>query len=76
MRVIERRDWLSEHYIERGRAKQAWATFAEAKAEADRRSQRDANEPDYRPSLPYQCGYCDQFHVGHSQPNKRRRGKR
>lgn len=74
--TITNRDWLSEHYIERGRAKQAWATYAEAKVEADRRNERDKDEPDYRPSNPYVCGYCDQFNVGHSNPNKRRRGRR
>lgn len=73
---IERRDWLSEHFIERGRPKQGFITFGEAKAEADRRNDRDKDEPEYRPSIPYRCGYCDEFHVGHSNPNKRRRGRR
>lgn len=68
------REWLAEHYLPDGKTtKQGFTTYAEAKAEADRRNLRDQYSDDYRPSTPYTCPYCDDFHIGHSRSKKKRK---
>jgi hypothetical protein len=68
------RDMLAEHFVEADRAKTGYATFQEAQDAADSRNQTRA--PDERPWRAYKCGYCDEFHVGHSSNPKRRRKRR
>lgn len=69
------REWLAEHFLPDGvHAKMHFKTYTEAKIESDYRNERDKDEPDYRPSNPYLCGYCNYFHIGHS--NAKRRGRR
>lgn len=68
------RDWLAEHFAERNVPKQGFTTFSEAQEEAERRNARDVDNK--HPWRAYKCGYCDEFHLGHSQPKKWKRGRR
>lgn len=67
------RDWLSEHYVFRNKPKKSYATFAEAMTAASEAQERERPKHPFRA---YKCGYCDGFHVGKSQPDDRKRGRR